>query len=1108
MRTLAAVVFCTAFLPVTSAAAATSVDPLLVQRVNAEPLSLTPLVITYDHQPTAADLSALRMLGINGGMVLDQLPMILTAVNKPQLDGLNRLSGIRSLYANRRFPLMTNESRPFIGLSALRADAEVTASNGGVAVSGKDVGVAYVDTGIDATHLDLLFGRTTVQNVLFPVAEYSVTEWPLPGDFTPMLAVENQPLTDVEGGHGTFGAAVTAGGGDHSGAFYGGVAPGARLIGLVAGNDVGLTTFAIVQAYNYALANQFRYNIRVCNNSFGTVLADYPYDPFDPINTATREMHDRNIVVVFAAGNGIQPQPGAASVGDVPGAINPFSVAPWVISVGAGEKQGLGTPATFSSRGEDDGIGSDVAGQPADPDAPPNLRPDLIGSGLDIKSARSKGPGVTNVAGSLPIFVGANDLTTIAPAFLPFYTTSQGTSFSTPQVSGVVALMLEANPSLSPDEVVTILRETATPMPYTERVVGAGYVDARNAVRRAMALSMVEHPANLFPGPQPEIVDPKDDQLGTRAQDIWTGDFAYDADTDQIVYTLTLADLSRLTPNMRWTMRSAFGAVTVFVTAAINETGAATFSYGRITVLPSGTQNQQTLGPADAGAIQGSQIIVRLSLTKVNAAVGFDVLFTVSKSTQALAQILIGTSVSGGLLLASDVANGSDFQVGERPPPGARVEPSAGLVTSEAGGEAQFTIVLESPPAADVTIALSSSDAGEGTVSPASLTFTPADWNVAQAVVVRGVDDAVADGEVAYQVTTAPASSDDPAYNGLDAPDVSVINTDNDAAGITVSPTAGLATTEAGGTASFSVVLNSEPTAEVSIAFSSSDQTEGEPSPGSLTFTAADWNVARTIIVIGVDDAVADGDVAYTVSTGPASSADPGYAGRDAADVSLTNLDDDTAGFAVSADATLVTTEAGGSAQFTVALTSQPLAQVVLSLSSSDPSEGSVSPSSLTFTADNWNAAQAVTVSGVDDAEDDGDMAYAVLLGPATSSDPGYDGRDPADPAALNMDDDVAGPAPSCTKFHERFPGTLAAGDSMEVEFDLRCMPLKAKLNAHPGNASLTLELLDPEGNVVASTEAKSGLTETALPAGRYRYRVTSAATEAVEFVLKSAQGE
>jgi serine protease AprX len=64
-------------------------------------------------------------------------------------------------------------------------------------------------------------------------------------------------------------------------------------------------------------------------------------------------------------------------------------------------------------------------------------------------------------------------------------------------------MMLEANPLLTPDQVVTILRQQATPMPYEERVVGAGYVDAHNAVRAALNLAAVPHPANLFPSEDP-----------------------------------------------------------------------------------------------------------------------------------------------------------------------------------------------------------------------------------------------------------------------------------------------------------------------------------------------------------------------------------------------------------------------------------------------------------------------------------------------------------------------------------------------------------------------------------------------------------------------------
>jgi len=341
--------------------------------------------------------------------------------------------------------------------------------------------------------------------------------------------------------------------------------------------------------------------------------------------------------------------------------------------------------------------------------------------------------------------------------------------------------------------------------------------------------------------------------------------------------------------------------------------------------------------------------------------------------------------------------------------PGILVTPTTGLVTTEAGGTATFTIVLLSQPLSNVTIALTSSDTTEGTVAPASVTFTALNWSSPQTVTVTGKDDFVQDGDQPYKIVTAPATSVDPRYSGLNASDVDVTNLDNDTAGIIVSPTSGLITTETGGTDTFTVVLRSQPTSSVIIGLQSSRPSEGLPTPTSLTFTTSNWNAPQTVTVTGIDDAFVDGNQVYTIATKPATSADPNYNGLNGADVSVTNLDNDSASIEVTPTTGLVTSEGGQSDVFTVRLLSQPSADVTINLSSSDTSEGTIVPSSLTFTTTNWNQTQSVTVTGVDDLLADGNVVYQVVTAPAVSADPGYNGLDAADVTVTNLDNDVAG---------------------------------------------------------------------------------------------------
>jgi hypothetical protein len=286
-------------------------------------------------------------------------------------------------------------------------------------------------------------------------------------------------------------------------------------------------------------------------------------------------------------------------------------------------------------------------------------------------------------------------------------------------------------------------------------------------------------------------------------------------------------------------------------------------------------------------------------------------------------------------------------------------------------------------------------------------------------VTVTGQDDAASDGDIAYTIELSAATSTDAKYNGLNPDDVSLTNLDDDIPGFIVSNASGPATTEDGGAITFSVALKTTPVDDVTILVSSSDPGEGTAGVSSLVFTPSNWGVAQTVTVTGQDDDVDDGDVAYSIVLGAATSTDSNYSGVDADDVNLTNLDDaDTAGITVSSPSGITTTEGGGSVTFTVQLDSEPTSSVTIPVSSSDSGEGTAGASPLVFTPSNWDVAQTVTVTGQDDAASDGDIAYTIELSAATSTDAKYNGLNPDDVSLTNLDDDTTGPV---TLFEDSF---------------------------------------------------------------------------------------
>ncbi|MEI9950586.1 MAG: Calx-beta domain-containing protein [Pseudomonadota bacterium] len=331
------------------------------------------------------------------------------------------------------------------------------------------------------------------------------------------------------------------------------------------------------------------------------------------------------------------------------------------------------------------------------------------------------------------------------------------------------------------------------------------------------------------------------------------------------------------------------------------------------------------------------------------------------------------------------------------------VTPMYNGTTTEKGGTAVFSISLHSRPTASVTLTLMSNKTGEGTVSPASLTFTTANWAMPQNITVTGVDDAIADGDQGYNIQVTGTNTSDPNYRYA-ATTLSLTNKDDEPpAALKVTAAANLQTTEAGGKATFTVALSTQPTGNVNVTVSSSNTKEGTALPASLTFTAGNWSTAQTVTVTGVDDSIADGNPMYTVTLKTASSsADPKYAQLAASTVSLVNLNDaDAVGISVN-PTSCATSPDTPPATFNVVLNSQPLGPVSIALTSDTPTEGTVAPATLSFTAANWSTAQQVTVTSV--AGTAGTITpYKIVTAAAVSAmDPAYNGLNAADVACVN----------------------------------------------------------------------------------------------------------
>jgi serine protease AprX len=334
---------------------------------------------------------------------------------------------------------------------------------------GAGVGVAVIDSGVTAWHDDLGY-QGNDSRVKVVGGQRTVK-------FVDFVNGRTTPYDD--NGHGSHVAGIILGNGRDTLGARAGIAPAANLISLKVLDDHGGGYISnVIAALEWAVANKVQYKIRVINLSVGAAVTE-SYTT-DPLCLAAKRAVDAGIVVVTAAGNlGKNATTGHVQYGGITAPGN----APWVLTVGAYSHEGTLTRT-------DDKMGLYSSRGPTAVDF--GAKPDVVATGTGIVSL--------SVANSLfyqtkAAYLLKGSLNT--GNFKP-YLSLTGTSMAAPIVAGTVALMLEANPNLTPNLVKAIIEYTAQDYHYNALTQGAGFLNTKGAVDLAKFLK-APHAGQHYP---------------------------------------------------------------------------------------------------------------------------------------------------------------------------------------------------------------------------------------------------------------------------------------------------------------------------------------------------------------------------------------------------------------------------------------------------------------------------------------------------------------------------------------------------------------------------------------------------------------------------------
>lgn len=302
------------------------------------------------------------------------------------------------------------------------------------------------------------------------------------------------------------------------------------------------------------------------------------------------------------------------------------------------------------------------------------------------------------------------------------------------------------------------------------------------------------------------------------------------------------------------------------------------------------------------------------------------------------------------------------------------------LIEGAEGAKRIFKLNVK--PNSNVIVTIKSDHDDRLSISSSSLAFTPLNWNTDQTVTFTAIDDHIANGDLNFSITIN-SSSGDSRFNDIKNT-VQVKIKDNDDVGIIYDDSSIILNEGQSVVRTFK--LKSQPLADVILNISSDHNDKLTISSKQLIFTSSNWNINQSVIFTAIDDNIASGDLSFNIKI-KSSSTDVLYNNIPENAIQITIKDDDLAGIIY--DSTSAILNEGQYITRTFKLKSQPTSDVTLNISSNNSSRISISKSSLTFTASNWDTEQSVKFTAIDDSIDDGDVTVSVTI-KSMSSDINY----------------------------------------------------------------------------------------------------------------------